>query len=162
MSPRTRSTNAQMMNDLLDTLKGLMLSKKVPFILDDMGYVTAPKCMHVMCVYKRHRYICTVLCITGPDNTTTRLDYHIVDNRIDCRQIIPQRPNVPSSAVYHTPEAARDVFIDVVMDIMCENLMRHISARKIQRAWRVAIVDPRFGVCKKRLLREFNDLRVGC
>ena len=32
------------------------------------------------------------------------------------------------------------------------------AAAKIQAAWRSAIADPRFGVCRRRLAREFEDM----
>ena len=35
---------------------------------------------------------------------------------------------------------------------------RHGVARRIQRAWKRAISDPSYALCRKRLLREFHDI----
>lgn len=37
-------------------------------------------------------------------------------------------------------------------------LREQISARIIQRCWRRCIADPTYMMCRKRLMREFNDM----
>lgn len=39
-----------------------------------------------------------------------------------------------------------------------ERLKNYIPASKIQRAWKRCITDPKYYMCEKRLLREFNQM----
>jgi hypothetical protein len=43
------------------------------------------------------------------------------------------------------------------MDI-CDIIKRHRAAKAIQRHWRHSITNPCYMVCKRRLLREFNEI----
>jgi hypothetical protein len=41
---------------------------------------------------------------------------------------------------------------------LCEIIKRHRAAKAIQRHWRHNIANPCYTICKKRLLREFNEI----
>jgi hypothetical protein len=41
---------------------------------------------------------------------------------------------------------------------LCNIIKRHRSAKAIQRHWRHVITNPCFVVCKRRLLREFDEI----
>eukprot|EP00798_Chlamydomonas_sp_ICE-L_P017262 gene17262-23581_t len=34
----------------------------------------------------------------------------------------------------------------------------HLASKRIQRAWRRAVLDPEYKACKKRLMREFDEM----
>ena len=51
--------------------------------------------------------------------------------------------------IYDLP-MARDIYVDLSYKSMC--------ARKVQRFWRMALANPAYDMCKRRLLREFNSL----
>ena len=58
-----------------------------------------------------------------------------------------------------TPAQARDVAIrlpGLAYYPYCEK--RHRAAAKIGRSWRAVCANPAYGVCRRRLLREFADL----
>ncbi len=54
-------------------------------------------------------------------------------------------------------QRVRDRFASIMQTEMD---MAESAARRIQGAWRVAIANPNYEVCKRRLLNEFNDLKT--
>lgn len=43
----------------------------------------------------------------------------------------------------------------------CDRARRQLAAVRIQQAWRRCTADPKFSVCRRRLLREFEELGQG-
>ena len=60
---------------------------------------------------------------------------------------------IPASVTSERDEAGADAR-DLVRAL---TFSMHVRARVIQRAWRRAISDPSFAICRLRLVREFSE-----
>lgn len=80
-------------------------------------------------------------------STTVRLAIEVLD------RIVAQMTDLKEIKyyirIYNLP-MAQDIYVDLSYKSMC--------ARKVQRYWRMALANPAYDICKRRLLREFNSL----
>ncbi len=156
---RTRSYNSDLADIALAHLGERLLSRGMPFVVCDNADFCRVGGMYMIYVNKRHRFVVAVLCVAGADMNKLSVNYHAVEDKVVCN-LMPIRPDIPHTAVYRTPKAAQDAFLEIVEEVLCVHMQMHVAARVLQRAWRLAIADPRFEACKKRLMREFGDDKI--
>jgi hypothetical protein len=76
--------------------------------------------------------------------------------------------NLPNGLFYNRPSSVDFLFVcDVVLSFLGRsfpqtqdqiNFRRARAARLIQRMWRRVVSDPNHSMCRRRLLREFNEI----
>lgn len=49
-------------------------------------------------------------------------------------------------------------YVTVIRSAILNKLENYLPATKIQRTWKRCISDPRYYMCERRLLREYNDM----
>lgn len=90
---------------------------------------------------------------------------------IDCKTIIEHAlvasmnvpfPRDPIMHIHHVVRNMTDIFINrTYANLRTEMVMVNHHARVLQRAWREAVSNPTRAACRRRLMREFNELETG-
>lgn len=80
---------------------------------------------------------------------------HLLHGIVPDGVISLQFSTVDSQSVSRSKTFVRKVFKRVISH---RNRRINGAARKIQRAWRRAIANPKYKLCRRRLLREFDDM----